>query len=100
MSRKVKERGNQRNEPTRTRARSEAVIKLNQSWLLGGLGISAIIMVGYFIYKSRGSLSEPRPEGFALRTSSELQPFHYPPPPEKKEEKKPDKPNAFDLNSF
>ena len=94
MSRKAKERGKPQNEPTRTRARSEAVIKFNQNWFLGGLGISAILAIGYFIYKSRGAISEPHPE---------LQPFHYPPPSEKKEESvatPSEKPNAFDLNSF
>ena len=64
MSRKAKERGKS-NTP---KPRSEPVIKLNQNWLLGGLGISAILAIGYFIYKSRGSISEPPPE---------LQPYHH-----------------------
>ena len=86
MSRKAKERGKPQNAQ---RARSEAVIKFNQNWFLGGLGISAVIMIGYFIYKSRGqgtsfptlrSVSEP---------PSELQPFHHPPPEKKGEQEKP-----------
>ena len=89
MSRKAKERG----KPQSTSKRSEAVIKLNQNWFLGGLGISAIIAMGYFIYKSRGAISEPPPE---------LQPYHYPPPERKESEATPssEKANSFDLNSF
>ena len=86
MSRKAKERG----KPQTATKRSEGVIKLNQSWLLGGLGLSAIIMIGYFMYKSRGGVQDPPPE---------LQPFHHPPPKEK-EELRSEKPNTFDLNSF
>ena len=92
MSRKAKERGKPQNASARgTRTRSEPVIKLNQNLLLGGLGVSVIIAIGYFIYKSRGS----------LRTSSELQPFYHP-PREEEEKKGPEaKPgNAFDLHSF
>ena len=50
MSRKAKEKGKV-NTPT---PKSEPVIKLNQNWFIGGLGISAIIAIGYFLYKSRG----------------------------------------------
>ena len=112
MSRKAKERG----KPKTATKRREGVIKLNQSWLLAGLGISAILAIGYLIYKSRGDISErqqdfvlssaneatrPPPEGFALRTSSELQPYHFPPPEKKEEtERSSEKPNTFDLNSF
>ena len=85
MSRKAKERGKPQ------KPRSEPVIKLNQSWLLGGLGISAVIAIGYFIYKSRGVINEVPPE---------LQPYHHP-PKNVEEEKEPDKSGSvFDLNSF
>ena len=72
MSRKAKEKGKP------PKPRSEPVMKLNQNWLLGGLGISAIIAIGYFIYKSRGTVNEAPPE---------LQPYHHPPREEQQEKK-------------
>ena len=89
MSRKAKERGKPQ---SAQRTRSEVpVLKLNQNWVLGGLGLSAIIMVGYFIYKSRGAVIEPPPE---------LQPFHHPPGKKESVATSSEKPNSFDLNSF
>ena len=90
MSRKAKERGKS-NTP---KPRSEPVIKFNQNWFLGGLGLSAIIALGYFIYKSRGSISERQHE--ATRPPPELQPYHH---PTHEDETKKDA-NVFDLNSF
>ena len=86
MSRRAKERG--KNDTPK--ARSEPIIKLNQNWFLGGLGLSAIIAIGYFIYKSRGSVSEPPPE---------LQPFYHL-PKEQEDSKEKKETNSFDLNSF
>ena len=89
MSRKAKEKG----KASTPKPRSEPVIKLNQNWFLGGLGISAIIAIGYFIYKSRGTVNEAPPE---------LQPYHYPPreEQEKAQPKPPEAEHVFDLNSF
>ena len=104
MSRKAKEKG----KANPTTPQSKPVIKFNQNWFIGRLGISAIIAIGYFLYKSREAVNEAPPE---------LQPYHRVPQPEasrkmtkdgnKKQEpaKAPDntfapQANAFDLNSF
>ena len=63
MSKKAKEKG-KANPPT---PQTKPTTAFNQNWFIGGLGISAIIVIGYFIYKSRGAVNE---------APSELQPFH------------------------
>ena len=87
MSRKANERGKS-NSPNTSRPGSEPVIAFNQNCFIGGFGLTAIIAIGYFIYKSRGAVSEPPPE---------LQPFHH--VPEEEKTKKEDA-NSFGLNSF